>query len=881
MARWPATHCHPDALVETGKDWSRNRSFRCGFPASANTGSTALPGLGMATGLPRSVRRSLGVGAGQRPCARPRSSARRRSLNIRRVSPLPRQSRSTRRRPGADAAAIAALLLLLVVGSWDVLRPGAITVGLDSAAFFYPMFSFLGERLRAGEIPGWNPYQFAGAPFAADPESGWTYLPAMVCFAVLPLAAAAKAFAFVHLALAGLGTYALARALRIGPVASLTAGIAFAQSGLFADRLRCCLAYVQVAAWLPVMLLGVELAVRRRWWRRSVPGWALAAFALSQILAAWLGQGAYYALLILGAYVGYRTVVAPPFPVRPAARLAALALHGGAILGLGFALAAAGLLPRLAYHSRSNLADGYAGDLVRAADAPGWPWRRLAEELLGPTGWYVGGSVLALAVAAPLLPTGRRAAPAFAAVAVAALLLAWERATPLHALLFAFLPGFEALHRHAPTRVLPLAALAPALLAGATVDVLARGGGPGRRLAAAAVPALLGVSLIAVGVPIPAPARFTVPAVALALALVAHRPRPGMRTLPLLLASLVFVDLLLGARQNVERGLFASVDLARIDDATGAAAFLRDRPDDPPPRFFGYEPSLRAPFGGETRLYLEQYRDPRARALLVNNRATLLRLPDVQGYNPIQPIRYVELLRAMNGHRQEYHGANVFPAGLDSTLLDLLGARYVVLPADVPARRVDLRGLLAANETVYRDGTVRVVARGEALPRAWIVHEARRVAPGGALPLLAGDAVDPRRVAVLESVPPPLTLPADPAADDATWLAYEPDRLRLRTESDAPGLLVLSEGYDPGWRAEVDGKSAPVLVANHALRAVPLPAGAHTVELRYEPPGLRLGLAITLIGYALLAALLCGRRWGTLGRRARPGTGRVRRVPGG
>jgi uncharacterized membrane protein YfhO len=54
----------------------------------------------------------------------------------------------------------------------------------------------------------------------------------------------------------------------------------------------------------------------------------------------------------------------------------------------------------------------------------------------------------------------------------------------------------------------------------------------------------------------------------------------------------------------------------------------------------------------------------------------------------------------------------------------------------------------------------------------------------------------------------------------------------------------------------------PVLVANHALRALPIPPGEHAVVLSYDPPGLRLGLAIsglTLVGL-VAAALWLGRR---------------------
>jgi hypothetical protein len=40
----------------------------------------------------------------------------------------------------------------------------------------------------------WNPHQFSGTPFAGDPESGWTYLPAMLWFTLLPLGAAARVY---------------------------------------------------------------------------------------------------------------------------------------------------------------------------------------------------------------------------------------------------------------------------------------------------------------------------------------------------------------------------------------------------------------------------------------------------------------------------------------------------------------------------------------------------------------------------------------------------------------------------------------------------------------------------------------------------------------
>jgi hypothetical protein len=243
----------------------------------------------------------------------------------------------------------------------------------------------------------------------------------------------------------------------------------------------------------------------------------------------------------------------------------------------------------------------------------------------------------------------------------------------------------------------------------------------------------------------------------------------------------------------------------------------------------------------------------------------------MQGYNPLQTQRYVEFIDALNGHRQEYHERDLFPAGVGSPLLDLLNVRHLLVPADAP-ERTDLAPLLEDLPTVYVDAHVRILENPEALPRAWLVHEAEQVTPGAALPLLADGTVDPQQTALLETMPPALATPADPSTEAAVLRLHEPDRLELAVRADAPALLVLSEVWDPGWHATVSGVPTPVLVANHVLRALPIPPGQHAVVLTYDPPFLRLGLALTLV--TVLAIIVV---WGGLAFRERQ---RPRPAPG-
>ena len=85
--------------------------------------------------------------------------------------------------------------------------------------------------------------------------------------------------------------------------------------------------------------------------------------------------------------------------------------------------------------------------------------------------------------------------------------------------------------------------------------------------------------------------------------------------------------------------------------------------------------------------------------------------------------------------------------------------------------------------------------------------------------------------------------------------SYEPNQLVYETSSPKDGIVVFSEIYYPGWTATIDGKPADIARADYILRAMNVPAGKHTIEMRFDPQSLHITEGIA---YGAMALLLVG-----------------------
>ncbi len=210
-------------------------------------------------------------------------------------------------------------------------------------------------------------------------------------------------------------------------------------------------------------------------------------------------------------------------------------------------------------------------------------------------------------------------------------------------------------------------------------------------------------------------------------------------------------------------------------------------------------------------------------------------------------------LAAFYGFREAIGYGDLAPRRWDALLRDggpgvwaFVGVRYMVWPNAHPPEGLRPLRALPLGATLCE--------LPEAGPRARILREVQVVAGETAsLAAVVAPDFDASQTLVLERKPPAFPPAIGPAAeaDRLLWTRDEPERLQLEVALTAPGFLVLADAWGPGWRCTVNGEPAPVLRAQHALRAIPLAAGQAVVELEYRPAPLRLGLAVA--GAALLA----------------------------
>jgi hypothetical protein len=742
--------------------------------------------------------------------------------------------------PALLGALLAGAVLAPLAAAWFA---GQTVVWFDTARLYAPERWIVDEALRALRLPLWNPFVAAGMPLHADAIHGVLH-PVSILAAALGTSRSADVLVGGHVACAAVGAAWLARELGASRGAAAVAAVAYGCSG-FVLSMAGNLVFLAGAGSLPFCVAGL---------RRFAVAPGAGSLALGAAGAAGLAlTGDIQAVIVAGA-------VALVLAWEGAGPGGAARAVAGGVAGL---LAAGAQLVPSAYHflqSDRAAASWSTSPAVWALEPwrvpelvlPGLLWGpdplmdRVYGALAGAGHWMADGlpnpfaaSLFVGLVPVALAVCGAGAGRRGKVLAITAAALLWIALGPA-------LGASAALSRvplwgafRYPEKLVGPLTLVVALLGALGADAVAAGKVRGRRLAAAAG----GLALAGIL------------ACRLELARLPHglAPEAAARvdrgTWHVLSAAVALLVWLVARRRLGPRAgapALAVVTWASLVAASGAAL----RPGDPGARLAAPGPSLAASAPGPRLVTPYDYEpdekapeadwiDVAAREHAAKGYAAYnvrARLDSIDDYAAMLPGRLARVKAAFGARWPE------------------AARRYAVTHVVADPPRSEPHRMLHALAT---GGGVRVEAAGAPAP-IWSVPHREWASFAPEVQVVAGeDAALAETARAFAEGSPRVVIEAFGrfAAAPGRVLAVQRGLESLRVEADAgaDGTLVVADAWWPGWEATLDGARVPVFRADALVRAVRWPAGRHVLEMRYRPPEVGTGLAVSAAGLGAVA----------------------------
>ncbi|MFL5560772.1 MAG: hypothetical protein ACJ79K_04770 [Gemmatimonadaceae bacterium] len=734
--------------------------------------------------------------------------------------------------------------LLIAVIFWPVWQGQLLMSPVSDQVAGYSFRAFAAEHFKhVGGFPLWNPYIFGGMPFLQNTTNGDTFYPTAFLRLILPVGTAMALGFLIHLVLAGSFTFSFLRTLGIRAEAAFIGGLSYMLTGMVISQVSPGHdGKLFVSALTPLALNFLCRAVTRNDWRQYVYLGAVIGFSFLTPHY----QMTYYLLMAVGFFWIFLNFFDEPRVGRaPWVRSFGWFV---AALALGFAVDAVQMAPFAHYI-------GSTGRAAAGSSSTGWAyatsyampieeslnvlWPSFSGYTLLGTYWgqngiklhseYMGGVTLILATLGFFLRERKRLTLFFAFLGVYAALFSFGGHTPFYHIPYAILPGIKL--TRAPGQIFFLASLAVAVLAGFGAEYLLRARerreavGKGALIAWSVI--LVGGALLAFGggfaamIESMAPPQYAdmLPSVYGQLSLDAVRV-------------LVFGALAIGVIIAFSRGrLSAPVSFIALSVLVGLDLWSVEK------RYINWLPPENVTFAPDEVVRTLRQDTTIFRVLspgtesYAHNYFATQKIRDALGYQGTELHRYDELM----GGKGEWRNLG------NPAVLRLVTAKYLVIGQALPPNPMLTQ--VGNRPLATHDGAQAWLYRFNVDdPYAYVVPTAVKIPDDQALAVITDprSGFDPRK-AIL--VPPDAKVGMDPkdvrslAPADSTPVHVvrgDDDVIRFALGAPAPAnsYLFVSENWYPDWRATVDGKPTDVVRAQSSLIAIPLAAGARSVELR-------------------------------------------------
>jgi hypothetical protein len=772
----------------------------------------------------------------------------------------------------ATSLAITALCGLVLAFYYRLWFPDLILIKRDAFRFFLPMKQYIAERLSAGELPQWFPYEGFGVPFLGNGGTG-VFHPFTLLYFLLPGHDAYRVSVLLTILAAALGAFALGRILGLSRSGAVLSGIALAGSGYIVSMTENLL-YLHSICLLPLFCAALEQALAKRlaWVAAPAVIWALV------FLNGDVQTGYYYGFIALLWMAGRAAGSYKRAAIRLSVVIVLTVLLAGIELGPTSAIYLESYRRTPEFSAQTLLWSTHPLRLLTVVASPiggaaeEWavahalfgglpldsPIRGLWAESL-----YLGVAVVGLAL---LGAWARRDLRVLAVLAGVALLLALGRSGGLYTVFMHVIPFWSAFRY--PEKLMGVASFAAAMLAGAGLDALRAGQGrPWAWMGSAIAFAGLGLYLRSKGAEGMVASQFEAPG-SLAGEVTTSA---SVACLFSGLAALGVGLMATGYRKGRLRGEIAVAllvvgvvaDLARANAGayhTAPAMLARFTP--------GLVEALQQSVGT-----LEP-----GRFRIFTVRTGPITVPD-----PVPPqlgFVGVDALLARQEldveHNAQFHIENLreYMPGLTqaSATLSVLAknpemcARFNVAYFIGARPHFETPQFAGSPEAFSLEAYNLILVRNPVpeKPRAYLSLRPERVfAPIYLSGLLDRRDFQSGEVDVIESPDLPLPAPAKPPGRRSAEIErYAPEEVVVRVTTPQAAVLVLLDSFVAGWRAVLDGGSEiPILRANGLVRAVVVPEGTHDVTFHYRTPFLLPGAVATVLGLVICLGLVAQQRW--------------------
>lgn len=221
----------------------------------------------------------------------------------------------------------------------------------------------------------------------------------------------------------------------------------------------------------------------------------------------------------------------------------------------------------------------------------------------------------------------------------------------------------------------------------------------------------------------------------------------------------------------------------------------------------------------------------------------------VRVHNPLMPARFTEWVKACGGQldefrNQTYEAKNLTPA-IHLSAVKYIATQFEKLPEPYECVFTSKEGIalfsnpLAFPHSYFCNQAALCRTKEEALD--YLQRASFNLSRGVAIEIPSCSTN------LLKKLQQGLPYKGNAQIVEAKNVCESNSHQIYESDCSTARLLVISDTFYPGWKASLDGQQTEIIRANYYFKAIYVPPGRHSIELKFAPDNYWLGCLIALV----------------------------------